>query len=263
MAPKPLDIKIRILLFIICSVGILYISMRLFYKQTEGFQQVTDNCLLDTTTFPGKRVWECPTNSDAVSLFYDNNAKINLTDQVCFPTPNPTVDTSNYFTCYQRPAGKSFNFVTGVSVDSNSVLDQTPFGIENDMSQVCSDYNGETARFVNILNSTIAYQQIVSTASGRVSFTTNQLISLSSTYCVAPISEQKFIDFCNTLSTGIGIYITLPQGNYGLNYISTTITAGIYASTNNLYTNVYLPGYNGFQCSTFGLTVMNSATNLS
>jgi hypothetical protein len=253
MTSKPLDLKIRILLFIICSIGILYISMRILYKPTEGFQ-VANGCVLDTTSFPGKRVWECATQTNAISLFYDTAAGVNNSDQVCFPTPNPTIYTSNYFTCYQRPAGKSFNFNEGIYITNNSTGDNTPIGIENDITQVCSDYNGEGARFVTVIRSTIAYQQIVSTASGKISLTLGQLSSMSTIYCKAPVNDQKIVDFCTTLSTGIGIYIGLPGGRKGLNYISTKITAEIYASTNNLYTNIYLPAYKGFQCSTFGLS---------
>ena len=252
MSSKRLDIKIRILLFIICTIGILYISAWIMYwPATEGFQQA-DNCFLDNgVTFPGKRIWFCPTQTNAINLFEDETVTLQYMDQVCYSTVNsdyPLRVTSNYYICYQRPAGKKFNFNDGVYVDNDSTEDTTAPGIENDITQVCSDYNGETARFKNILNSTVAYQHFVSSASGEITFTSNQLIGISTQYCVYPQTEQKFVDFCTALSTGIGIYIGLPGGHYGLNYISTTITAGIYASTNNLYTNIYQPGYNGFNC---------------
>ena len=86
MPSKSLDIKIRILLFILCSIGILYISMRLFYKPIEGFA-IVNNCYLDTTTFPtieaapnrpaikGMRIWECLSEVDAVNLLNNTNAR--------------------------------------------------------------------------------------------------------------------------------------------------------------------------------------------
>jgi len=249
MPSKSLDIKIRIVLFIICSVGILYVSMKLFYQPTEGFQTIIDNCTLDTTTYKGKRVWKCNTEADALVLFHDTSVTINEADQVCFPTPNPVINTSNYFTCYQRPPGQYFDYNDGVFVNNNSITDRTPIGIENDMSQVCSDYNGETARFIDVITNQISTQQIISSASGRILFTTTQLINISTQYCAAPITDQKIINFCSVLNQGINIYQNLPKGNYGLNYISTTMTRDIYANTDDLYTNKYLPGYKGFHCS--------------
>jgi len=249
MPSKRLDIKIRILLFIICSVGILYISMLLFYRPVEGFQ-TANNCYYDTTTFPGKKVWGCPTETDAVALLNDPGITLSDTDQVCFLTPNPTDYTKKYYTCYQRPPDKLLNISDGIRYDTDLTKDVKPIVIENDMTQLCSDYTSENARFLTVLKSTIAYQKMISSVSGRISFTTNELIGLSTQYCKSGVTrQQNFVDFCTTLQDGIRIYENLPKGNYGLNYISTTITGEIYANILNLYSNVYQPGYKGFLCS--------------
>jgi len=207
---------------------------------------------MDSNVFPGNRVWVCETSYYAKNLFTNTNVHLNESDQVCYPTPNPTTSNLKYLTCFKRPVGKYFDFDEGVYVSNDSRKDQTPENIINDISQVCSDYSGERARFINVLNNQLSTQQVISSTSARIKYTTDQLVLLSTTYCTSQAKYQRLTDFCTTLNTGIQIYKSLPLGNYGLNYINYTMSNGILASTINLYSNVYLPGYKGFQCSVPG-----------
>jgi len=256
MPSKRLDIKIRILLFLLCTIGILYIAMRLFYQvDTEGFQVVSqDNCVLDNNfQGSGKRVWECPTYTASIQLLTDTSITLSDTDSVCYLTPNPDYPTSNYYTCYQRPSGSNFNPSDGVYYPTSAVSppDQTPGAIIGDMNQLCSDYKTEGAKiFYGISTSKIVQDQIT-TASDDILHATNTLSNLSTQYCPKGVTNPKIVDFCKTLNTGIGIYKSLPlttdPAHPGLNDISTSISNSM-LNLINLSTITMTSGYNGFNC---------------
>jgi hypothetical protein len=257
MRSKQLDIKIRIFLFLLCTIGILYISMKLLYRPIlyrpnfEAFQ-TKDNCVYDLAILNGRGVWKCPTEFDAMNLFGDNTVKLNDSDAVCYLTPNPSKPDIKYYTCYQRPPATTFNPVDGNNIPNSYLGDSSPMNIITDIDQVCSDYNALNVSFITALQSTSSYQALISTASHNVNGTTSNLSNISTQYCTNDIvtrldhNNSRYI-FCDTLNRGIDIFTNLPTGPKGLNAISTSIT-NIINQMSNIYTNKFTTGYAGFQC---------------
>jgi hypothetical protein len=247
MGSKRLDVKIRILLFLFCTIGILYISMKLLYRvDTEGFQ-VYDNCIYDTSILFGKGMWKCPSNLEAMALLSDPNINLNDKDAVCYLTPTPSNPEKKYYTCYQRPAGKTFSDTEGVFVPNNSLYDLSPTNITSDITQVCADYNGELAKFVAVLQSTVSYQGMISTGTQNITGAIKTLSDISTSYCPNSVNDpaNSKYTFCQTLNSGIGIFTGLQNGP--ISDVSTQIT-GIFNKMSTMFNNQYLPAYAGFPC---------------
>ena len=246
MRSKRLDTKIRIILFLLCTIGILYISVKLLYKPCfEGFQTY-NKCEYDTVLLPGRGMWKCPSQLDAMALLTDTNIPpLNQNDAICYLTPNPEDPNKKYYTCYQRPAGLSFDVNEGVYVPNNSLDDTSPATIVSDTMQLCASYNGNLGRFVTIVLSTAMYQENISNASDNVSGTVTILTNISSSYCpLMDVTDRKYI-FCSTLNKGITIFKGLETGP--ISGISTKITQ-LYQEMSTLYHNDYTTSYAGFNC---------------
>jgi hypothetical protein len=242
MGSKRLDIKIRILLFLLCTIGILYISMKLLYRrELEGFQTY-NGCTYDRVTLPGRGMWKCPSNLNAKALLTDTSIpRLNDNDAICYLTANPTNSELQYYTCYQRPAGKTFSIQEGIYIDNNSLEDETPENIASDISQVCGDYGTELVKFVGILQSTVSYQGLITSATSNISTAIIAFSNISTSKCPNTVNNQ----FCQTLNQGIGIFSQIENGD--ISRISTQIT-GLILEMKILYQGQYIPAYAGFNC---------------
>ena len=221
--------------------------MKILYRsETEGFQ-VYDKCIYDTSILLGKGMWKCPSNLDAMALLSDPNVILNDKDAVCYLTPNPDNPSNKYYTCYQRPAGKTFSEIEGVFVPNNSLYDTSPTNITADLTQVCADYNGELAKFITVLQSTTSYQGMISTGVNNITGAIKTLSDISTSYCPNSVNDpaNKKYTFCQTLNSGIGVFTDLEEGP--ISGVSTQIT-NIFNKMSTMFNKQYVPAYAGFPC---------------
>ena len=240
MPSRRLDIKIRIILFLLCTVGILYITMRLLYRNYEGFQ-ASGNCSYNTSLFPGKSVYLCPTDDDATGLFSDVSLNLNSNDGVCYKA------SDKFYTCYQRPPATNFDFTSGVYVQIKHIDDTSPDDAINNMEQICATSNAENLRISTIYQSTLAYQKGVTGVINTISNAVSQLSNISTSYCTGISASDPKYNFCTTLNTGIGNFKNLPTGDGGLNSMSNTL-ASMATNINSLYTDTFQRAYTGYKC---------------
>jgi hypothetical protein len=252
MRSKRLDVKIRIILFLICTIGILYISMRLFSSSQEGFQtDMAHGCVYDTTTFPGIQGWFCKTEASAALIQSDSNIVLRPIDQVCYLTPNPDNATSNYYTCYRRPPTNNFSALEGHYYDLPFNEDTTPNDIITDIKGVCNDFTTEGKKLEHSISTGVNYQSSILGVSKQITVDTSNLQTISTTYCPKGVTDPKIVSFCTTLNTGIDVFNNLPltyNGTpYGLNYMSNQVTSLMISLSNLSTTGLQVP-YKGFNC---------------
>ena len=213
--------------------------MQVLYRSYEGFS--SSSCTYNTSLFPGKSVYLCPTERDAAGIFSDPAINLNSNDGVCYMT------SDNFYTCYQRPPLMNFDYTDGIFIPARASDDTSPDEGINNMGQVCGGSNTVNLRLDAIYQSTLSYQTGVNGVITKISDTVSQLSNLWTTYCDGITSANPKFNFCETLDTGIGHFKNLPTGDRGLNSMSNTLVR-MAGEINTLYSGKFKPAYSGYKC---------------
>lgn len=238
---------IRIVGFLFCTVGLLYISVKILEvspRYAEGFQAdlIDENCR--QLFMPDKTYWLCTNEYYAQEKVRRLVSTGDVYAGACFPA------TSGFYTCYTRPTRKVYNPVEGNFQLDDPSADGMPQSIEADITNVCEDYDSTWATFSTTYVSTIGLGLIVSSSLGEIKYATAQLSNVSTIYCSATSSRSAEAQrACVTLGTGISIFNGIPSVPKGLAFMSTTVFTAI-SSMDDLYTMRFTKPYKGFGYST-------------
>lgn len=245
MYSKRVRLLVRIIGFLLCTIGLLYLSMVILGEMPEGFQAgmvgAVDGCRPFNTK--DKTFFLCDADQQAqeqVRLLVDSNDNFS---GACYKT------SEGYFTCYTRPSQKSYLQSEGVFVFEDPNKDFLPASIESDVQNVCGDYGITYNKLNTLYLSTVTIGGVIQSSINNVKGATTRLRNISTTYCNTAITDPKLIEICKSLSSGIGIFNGLPVG---LGVMSTTVSTAI-ANMNNISSTLYRT-YDGFGYSTCSVT---------
>lgn len=246
MYSKRIRLFVQIIGFLFCTIGLLYISMKI--TSTEGFQTLdtAPNCK-QYNSFD-KIYWLCTTDNEAQAQVRILISTGDIFSGACYQT------TAGFYTCYTRPSQKSYDSADGIFLVDDPYTDGMPAGIESDITTVCGDYATTMATFSTIYISTLAIGNVLNSTITRITDATKQLGGVSTKYCYTTLpgsaarSDAKQ-HACDTLSTGISIFNGIPGGAKGLNYMSTTVFTAL-TNMDDLYANHFTKAYKGFGYST-------------
>jgi hypothetical protein len=265
--PNKIHIILKIFGFLVFSIGILYICQFFTQALNEGFQTNTispplsgasrdyiiNTAKCDVTYESGRNLVLCP-DSNAANLVFANMSN-NLPckyDNVCITSGE---FSSNYYTCYTRPAQPVYNDKYGIFRDFDPVADEDTLALDiaPDIGAFCGAYTTNTVKVIRGITSTqTVYSKIVG---GELS--TAQYVSLIggliTDKCTPAPADMT--DECDKLRTTYA-QINMPQTSLAeaksatkasLDTLS-NISTGIYSMYNNGVAGEsicdLLPGYN-------------------
>ena len=238
MYSKRVRLLVRIIGFLFCTIGLLFISAKILNMSNEGFQAVYE-AQCSPINVRDKTYYMCQTDNDAqikVQNLIDTN---NIYSGVCYQTPE------GFYTCYTRPSQKTYIESQNIFVEDDPSNDFMPSAIESDILTLCGDY-GTTYNKLNSLRvSTIQIGKVIDSSIDIIKGATSQLSNISTQHCITGTTR---IDTCKTLNDGIAIFDGLPRWNNGLNYMSSTVSQAV-SKMDNISTSLYNT-YNGFGYST-------------
>lgn len=249
MYSKRIQLLVRIIGFLFCTIGLLYLSMIILSELPEGFQgAVVDPTNCTQYIARDKLFWKCPTDNEAqikIRFLLQKSPPDNF-QGVCYKT------TGGFYTCYTRPTQKTFIPEEGVFALDDPASDTMPTTIETDVLNVCADYGRTFATFSTVYVSTVSIGSNIDSVIRTVKNATRDLGAISTSYCatVSPVASRQ--NACNSLITGIGTFNNLPldmtsdgKTKKGLNSMSTVIGNSI-IGMDSLFTNKFVPAYAGF-----------------
>lgn len=238
MYSKRVHRLIKIIGFLFCTIGLLFISAKIL-AMNEGFQG-GETCT-KIENYRGKDTWLCDTEMDAknkIRSLLDSNIATNL---VCYTTG---IDVP-YYTCFTSPPDKTYVESEGIFITGDPSEDIMPDYMDINVSMMCSDYNKAFANFSTIYVSTASMGGVVSSSIGEIRSAVNQLSNISSLYCQSrgsyPIGLQRA---CTTLTIGRESISQIPNVPKGLAHMSTTLFNSL-SNMDNLYVNSFRPAYSG------------------
>lgn len=245
MYSKRVRLLVRIIGFLLCTIGLLYVSMVILGEMPEGFQGGMVGAVAGCNPFNtrDKTYFLCDSDQQAqeqVRLLVDSN---DIFSGACYKT------TEGYFTCYTRPSQKSYLQSEGVFVYEDPSKDFMPASIESDVQNVCGDYGVTYNKLNTLYLSTLTIGGVIQSSINTVKGATRRLDNISTMYCNNAISDPKLIKICESLNSGIGIFNGLPVG---LGVMSTTVSTAV-GNMNNISTTLYRT-YDGFGYSTCSVT---------
>lgn len=248
MYSKRVRLFVQIIGFLFCTIGLLYISMKIQHAQ-EGFQGAgTYDPCPESRYLNGKNFWLCNSEFEAQIKGRTLSASNNTYDGVCYDSQE------GYYTCFTRPPEQMYMASEGVFIDSDPSDDVLPNSIINDVTTVCNDYNTTFANFSTTYLSTTGINKVISSAIGEIKYARTQLMDISTLYCATPGTGKPALTApvlraCSTLGTAIGTFSNIPEGPKGMYFMSTTIATSI-KGMDDLYRGTFEPVYKGFNvCS--------------
>lgn len=240
MYSKRLRLLVQIIGFLFCTIGLLFICMKILNMGTEGFQNAFDiipQCVTMSTR--DKIFYKCETDNDAQMKVRYLMSTNDVFSGVCYKTD------AGFYTCYTRPSQKTFQEEEGIFITDDPTSDSMPAVIESDVLTVCGDFGITYNKLNTIYVSTVSIGGVIHSSIKIVRDATASLANISTLYCNNPNAQTNA---CNTLSSGIGIFDGIPSGPKGLNYMSNTVGQAV-SNMNNISTTLYT-AYNGFGYST-------------
>jgi hypothetical protein len=239
MYSKRVRLLVRIIGFLFCTIGLLFISIKVLNMTNEGFQTDSEFKECPRYNTRDKVFYLCNEDDDAQSqvriLFSTND----IFSGVCYKT------FEGYYSCYTRPSQKSYVENMGIFVNKDPSEDYGPSVIESSVMNVCEDYGITYNKLNTIYISTVSIGGVIQSSISTLKGATVQLGAISIMYCRETITDPKLINICKTLSSGIGSFDGLPSG---LAIMSTTVSTSI-GDMNNISSTLYRT-YDGFGFST-------------
>lgn len=277
MPSKKVTISQKIFIFLLVTVGIVFILLQVYRSVREGFQTNTDDikCELvklgnvkDPVTgevMGDKETYICDTRDDAISQINAmkgpsfNNIGVCYTD-IRYDDTTQTYSNANFFaaasnvsttfyTCFQRPVPEVFDINAGVKFPIEELEDTQPAAGTASVQTNCSAYNGtfqtyftsyiKTSSILGSIN-TIGYSNIASSINVLSTVSTQKCVSANDT--ISNTSNIRGVNntaegVCNSISTGIS-YFRAMSNDTGPESLK-TLTGVIGESKNMLSNQVY------------------------
>jgi hypothetical protein len=174
MKPKRINIILKIIAFLVLCLGILYICQYFVKNLKEGFASspaLSAEALTNISTAncthirdADRNIILCP-NSNAANLIFQK-IDINLPgeyDNVCITS---TEFSSNYYTCYTKPAPPVYNDKYGIYRKFDPIVDDDTMASDlvPSIDTFCASYARNTVNVIKNIKSTQSlYNVLVST----------------------------------------------------------------------------------------------------
>jgi len=212
MKSNRLHIIFKIFGFLIFSIGIFYVCFFvvtvLKKGTTEGFElcNVT-GCSIRRDS--GRNLYLCE-SADAANLVFKNmsNNLPGAYDNVCI-TNNKL--SSNYYTCYTRPAQRVFDNVYGVYRPFDPIVDNDTMAedLEPSIDTFCASSNGNTQKIKQGIESTVAIYNILSDTYTKTGISISRFGRLIDEFC-KPARPSMAIT-CSALCNNYSYFETMPE----------------------------------------------------
>jgi len=178
MKPKRINIILKIIAFLVLSLGILYICQYFVKNLKEGFASspaLSAAALTNITTAGCSHIREsdrnlilCP-NSNAANLIFQR-MDINLPgdyDNVCITSSE---FSSNYYTCYTKPAQPVYNDKYGIYRKFDPIIDDDTMASDlvPSIDTFCASYATNTINVIKNLKSTQAIYDVLTTSKSTI-----------------------------------------------------------------------------------------------
>lgn len=252
MYSKRVRLLVRIIGFLFCTIGLLYISMVILQEASEGFQNDDTPINCRQYNAQNKIYWMCQTETDAEIKIRRLMKEVppDTFQGVCYKS------AVGFYTCYKRPPDKNFNETEGVFFLDDPSTDMMPTIFESDVLNVCADYGTTFYTFSTTYISTVNIRSKLQSTIMHVEEATTNLESISTQFCHSVSGIPSRQNACNSLNQGIGVFRNLPEdttsngrNKKGLYSMSTVIGNSI-TRMDNIFTHTFVPPYTGFGFST-------------
>jgi len=261
MPSKKVTISQKIFIFLLITVGIVFILLQVYRSVREGFQTNTDTSCKDET-INGRKIYLCGTKDEALSELnnmsdssYDNTAVCytDINSEENYRNDNFGIGSSNlptkFYTCFSRPAVEIFDPTSGVKFPISELDDIQPESGIATLQTNCALYNGAFQTYFNsyirtssILGSvnTIGFSNIVSSM--------NVLSTVSTLKCVSADDKNNTLNpggltntavgVCNSISTGMAYFFAMSndESEDSLKRLTSVIGESKNLLSNEIYT---------------------------
>lgn len=187
----------RLVGFLLLTVGIVYIVMRIYASFEEGFQTLDASTCRVTTDVQGMRVWLCGTKGDAVQLNLNectvpsecgaDTTRLQKVDGLCYRSDPPYTST---FVCYDRPAPTVLDPVFGIKESIALEDDPAPDLHMTTYKTTCRSMPAAIRTLYNSFLSTNVLYKSVREEVTTLSMTAQNLSNLYSDYCSATANSN-------------------------------------------------------------------------
>ncbi len=275
----------KVFVFLLLTVGILYIALWLNRRVREPFQ-ATDpiavrqerlcdeaksesNC--EEQTIGDDKVWICRdggssdsktladtiirqcTNPPEIVLSADASLGPSLVgdnDTSCYSVPN-SMTGSNFYVCYQRPPVKYYDEMAGGYTYTTVDNDQVPYQLADELPAVCGAYTSLVGTVVRTLSTTKGDYSRVNNIVNTMSNAYIAMSNLSTTKCDSTKPRgADLLNSCRELGTFLSNY-TFSSANSNVGRLLNIQTAYSNATSNliSTFNNQIDPQFKGFGCA--------------
>jgi hypothetical protein len=276
----------KVFVFLLLTVGILYIALWLHQRIREPFQttardqtvqQQIDSCeaakreCRSEFRVNNDRYWLCETdlNGDSqtramniLNMCGDSSEIVRTADPslgppllksnetTCYSVLN-TTSGSNYYVCYQRPPVQVTNLMTGDNEDMLPEYDQVPYELANELPAVCGAYGSLVGTVIRTFSTTKGDYTKVSDIITKMSNAYISMSNLSTTRCDSTKTRSpELLSSCGHLGTFLSNY-RFSTANSNVDRILRIQTAYSNAMSNltSTFKNEIEPQFSGFGCA--------------
>ena len=253
MKPKKINIILKIIAFLVLSVGILYICQYFVKNLKEGFASspvLSDDTLTNIAAVGCSHIRDgdrniilCP-NSNLANLIFQK-MDVNLPGQYDNLCITSTEFSSNYYTCYTKPAPPVYNDTYGIYRTFDPIIDDDtmPFDLAPSINTFCASYATNTINVIKNIKSTQSIYNVLTSTKRSIDgykITVNNLIfNNCNPGNTTPIA-------CSNLSNMYN-YLNDPSKYQDLNTVRDAVKDSL-DSLSNISTTTYSL-FNGSKCN--------------
>ena len=222
MSSKKAQTRIKIFLFLLLTVGIVFLLLKVWWatrQQAEGFQLIdinTADCTL--TTVNNTPTYLCESLEEAkATLLNAEDLKLTPSTAICYKDitlSSLTKADTVYYTCFDRPTPLGpFDPITGSREEIDPIADEDPQP-ERQIGSIkanCAAYMGPYRTIMNNYDRVITLISSVSTIGlANISTGMGTLTDINTRQCQnVPASDVAKTRVCKTIQEGIGRYNTI------------------------------------------------------
>jgi hypothetical protein len=262
MPSKKVTISQKIFIFLLITVGIVFILLQVYRSVREGFDTTTIdvNCKLIDHPVNGRQIYMCVSREEALSQLINMKDESFADVAVCYADIRHNDDTnadSNYnfgigasnlptvfYTCFDRPAHLQFDASAGIKVPVDDIDDPQPeYGV-NTLQTNCAAYNGAfQTYFKNYIKTSSILGSINTIGFSNIASSINVLSNVSSQKCVGSPNNPLYVNridsnVCNSINDGISRFINISndRSSDSLGNLKDVLTESKNLLSNEIYT---------------------------
>jgi hypothetical protein len=258
MPSKKVTISQKIFIFLLLTVGIVFILLQVYHSVREGFQSTDDGVLCDRKEINGRPTYLCETKEAALSQIGNMDRTVDVDIAVCYTD----IDTNNsningnfgigasnlptkFYICYDRPPLLVFDPTAGVMLSMLEIDDPQPDSATTSFRANCAAYNGAFQTYFNSYLKTSSILGSVNTIGfSNISSGINILSNVSTQRCIKS-GDPKYIasndigsNLCRTFGLGISKFASISNdtGPSSLQELTKVISESKNLLSNEMYT---------------------------